>query len=227
MNKKTRLIGMLFMLAVFALAVAVAPAQDSTGDAFQMDKMLGPGSSIDVGKDGKIKISKNDQGDVTQMMARKSVHLVTTDFAMDCDVLTYNASENKMVAVGLPVKIRSKQLNADCNSFEYYPVEKKAILSGNPVVHQKSSDGNGGDMSGSRIIVTTTADGGQDVEIESANKAQISSTASSKPAANNNDATIKIKNTKSTATTPKKVPVKPVQIDANTVEKIPETSSGE
>lgn len=225
MNKILRYTGMIIFLVVFASATAVVPAQD-TGDAFQMDNMLGPGCGLKVGKDGKIKISRDEQGDVTQIMARKSVQLVMPpDYKMDCNVLTFNKVENKMVAVGSPVKIRSQKLNADCTTFEYYPSEKKTVLSGNPVVH--SNDGNNsGDMIGSRIIVTQNAGGGQDVEIESGSIS--SPPAPGKPASQDKDAaTIKIKNTKPTATTPKKVPVKPVQIDANTIEKIPETSSGE
>jgi lipopolysaccharide export system protein LptA len=216
-----------FALAVFVAAATLVPAQDGS-DTFQIDKMLGPGSSIGVGKDGKIKISKNEGGDVTQVLARKSVHLVTTDFTMDCDVLTYNAAGNKLVAVGTttPVKIRAKQLNADCSTFEYYPAEKKAVLSGNPVVHQKSADGNAADITGSRIIVTQTADGGQDVEIESAQRATIS-TIDSKPAPTKNPATMVIKNPKPASTAPKKAPAKAVEVDEKTIDKIPETSSGE
>ena len=90
MNKILRYTGMIIFLVVFASATAVVPAQD-TGDAFQMDNMLGPGCGLKVGKDGKIKISRDEQGDVTQIMARKSVQLVMPpDYKMDCNVLTFN-----------------------------------------------------------------------------------------------------------------------------------------
>jgi len=87
-----------------------------------------------------IEFTTGKDGKVDTLTARKKVVLTSDKMNTACDVLTYDVSRNRMIAVGSPVHITQEDGRAICKNFEYHPSDGKAVLTGDPEVWQKTKD---------------------------------------------------------------------------------------
>jgi lipopolysaccharide export system protein LptA len=81
-------------------------------------------------------------------------------------MFTYFAQQDRLVAVGKPVRIDKENVKAVCGTVEFFPKQNRAILTGDPVVSQTGANGNTFTMSGERIKLETDAKGNQVVLLE-------------------------------------------------------------
>lgn len=137
-----RLVALAFWLGV----AAAAPAQ--TGQSMSLD-VLGDDMDLQVGKGGSIRwLADMETGELNKMIARKAVRLRSDKLDLDCDELTYSKGENLILALGDPVQIKQGAIQASARNFSYYPDEGKAVLTGDPIVRQKT-----GQVSGEKITI--------------------------------------------------------------------------
>jgi lipopolysaccharide export system protein LptA len=126
----------LLFFAALCLLPGVARAQFQD---FSMDNLVSGDANIKTS--GSLQFSMDADWKPVKMIAKENVRVVTKDFSLACDTLTYLAADNQATALGSPVHLTQPGLDATCQKLELFPAEGKSILTGNPVIKRDQGPG--------------------------------------------------------------------------------------
>jgi len=137
-------------------AKAVEPAQ----------KMFGRQFEILTGKSGELLYAFTKENELKSIVARSEVFLSSEQVDLSCNRFEFNGKENKLLAMGNPVKIFQKTLTARCGRFEYYPEEGKSILLEKPLIINKDEEGRTTETRGEKILILQAKEGETSILVE-------------------------------------------------------------
>lgn len=125
---------------------APAPAQpaatsrpaDTSGNLLSGDKPF----SLTVDEtEGVVNYKFGDGNELQGFVAKRGVIISSDELAINSDQADYDALASELVASGQRVIVRMGELVATCQLFRYSPKTQEGILTGNPVVYNRTKDG--------------------------------------------------------------------------------------
>lgn len=91
--------------------------------------------------------------ELDSVTAKKGVVFTSEDMTLNADQLDYKARTSELVATGKRVVVRQGEMVLTCQLFRYFPETQKSEFTGNPILYNKTKDGNVQMVSGGRITV--------------------------------------------------------------------------
>ncbi|PKO17541.1 hypothetical protein CVU37_08615 [candidate division BRC1 bacterium HGW-BRC1-1] len=105
-----------------------------------------------------------DTGSLDSVTAKKGVVFTSEDMTLNADQMDYKGSTSELVASGKRVVVRQGDMVLTCQLFKYFPETQKSEFTGNPILYNKTKDGEVQMVSGGRITVDVV-DGKPQVKI--------------------------------------------------------------
>ena len=105
-----------------------------------------------------------ETGGLDSVTAKKGVVFTSEDMTLNADQLDYKGSTSELVASGKRVVVRQGDMVLTCQLFKYFPETQKSEFTGNPILYNKTKDGEVQMVSGGRITVDVV-DGAPQVKI--------------------------------------------------------------
>ena len=94
-----------------------------------------------------------ETGGLDSVTAKKGVVFTSEDMTLNADQLDYKGSTSELVASGKRVVVRQGDMVLTCQLFKYFPETQKSEFTGNPILYNKTKDGEVQMVSGGRITV--------------------------------------------------------------------------
>ncbi|MFP4379070.1 MAG: hypothetical protein ACLFUS_01095 [Candidatus Sumerlaeia bacterium] len=132
---------------------------------FSMERLAA--GDVNLKTSGSLHFTMDKDWKPVKMIAKENVRLVSPDFQLFCETLTFLAESDQATALGNPVRIWQPGMNASCQKLEIYPQEKKSVLTGNPVITREQGPGQEPTtIKGKEITIVQLEDGTMDIRIE-------------------------------------------------------------
>lgn len=170
---------MVAMLLLCAGLAVVSSAQESKEDTSTLPGIFGVfgmHAKLTVDPDGFLNmITDQKTGKLVSIEARKNVRLDAQDrdLYLSCDRLVYDGKENKLIATGQPVHVRTRGTEATCGLFEYYPETRRSELSMNPVIYNEDQEGHRTTSTGGIVIIEQNEEGMSSILIKGDGKVPV------------------------------------------------------
>lgn len=123
---------------------------------------------------GTLRYNFSEQtNELESIEAIMDVRLISEKLSLECDVLDFDASENKLIATGDIVRIKQQGISATCGEFYYNPQSGRSELLESPVIVNEDEAGRKTVTRGDKIIIERQEDGRTLVQVSG--KASLSS----------------------------------------------------
>jgi hypothetical protein len=167
------------MLLLFAGLAVVSSAQqpkEDTGGLPGIFGVFGMRAKLTVDPDGFLNIITDEKnGRLVSIVAQKNVRLDAKDrdLYLSCDRLLYEGKDNKLIATGQPVHIKTRATEATCGHFEYFPETRRSELSINPVIYNEDAEGRRTTSTGGLVIIDQDEQGMSSILIKGDGKVPV------------------------------------------------------